>query len=87
MDESMYSISDLKSMQIIDINLGLKLGFVKDFKIDCENHKILSLLLPSHKISWLKKNEDIEIPWERVKKIGVDIILIDGSDLSLNNES
>lgn len=83
----MYAISNLRSMEVIDNNSGLKLGFIKDFKVDCENYKILSILLPTHKISWFGKNEDIEIPWERVKKIGIDVILIDGSDISLSNET
>lgn len=80
MEEALYSIQNLKTMEVIDVSSGARIGYIKDFKIDCENYKILSILLPSSSISWFGKNNDIEIPWERVKKVGVDIILVDGSD-------
>jgi sporulation protein YlmC with PRC-barrel domain len=43
-------------------------------------------LLPTQKSSWFNKNNSIEIPWEKVKKIGVDVILVDGSDINIGNE-
>jgi YlmC/YmxH family sporulation protein len=85
MEVSMHSIGNIRSMEVIDITTGVKLGFIKDFKIDCENYKIISILLPNQKISWFSKNDSIEIPWSKVTKIGIDVILIDGSGLALNN--
>ncbi|OAA94323.1 YlmC/YmxH family sporulation protein [Clostridium coskatii] len=79
----LFSLTNLRNMEIIDINTGAKLGFIKDLKINCEEHKIISIILPSQtfKISLFGKNEDIEIPWDNVKKIGVDVILVDGKNL------
>jgi YlmC/YmxH family sporulation protein len=85
MEVSMYSIGNIRSMEVIDITTGSKLGFIKDLKVDCEEYKILSILMPNQKISWFSKNDSIEIPWSRVKKIGIDVILIDGSGLPINN--
>ncbi len=85
MEISMYSIGNIRSMEVIDITTGSKLGFIKDFKVDCENYKILSIILPNQKISWFGKNDSIEIPWSNVTKIGVDVILVDGGSLALNN--
>lgn len=85
MENSMYSVGNLRSMEVIDVTCGVKLGFIKDLKIDCENYKILSLVMPNQKISWFSKNDSIEIPWSKVVKIGIDVILIDGADLQLNN--
>jgi YlmC/YmxH family sporulation protein len=85
MEVSMYSIGSIRSMEVIDITTGVKLGYIKDLKVDCENYKILSILLPNQKISWFSKNDSIEIPWSKVTKIGVDVILIDGTGLTLNN--
>ena len=42
MDEIMYSINNLRVMEVIDINTGAKIGFIRDFKIDCDNYKIES---------------------------------------------
>ncbi len=78
METSMFAVNSLKTMEIIDINAGTKLGYIKDFKINCEEYKIESIIIPTQKSGWFSKNEDIELPWERIKKIGVDVILVDG---------
>jgi YlmC/YmxH family sporulation protein len=83
LEGDLFSLTNLRNMEVIDINTGAKLGFIKDLKINCEEHRILSIILPSQtfKISLFGKNEDIEIPWDNVKKIGVDVILVDGKNL------
>lgn len=85
MELSMYSIGNIRSMEVIDISTGAKLGFIKDLKVDCDQYKILSILLPNQKISWFSKNDSIEIPWSKVTKIGIDVILVDGSGLAISN--
>jgi YlmC/YmxH family sporulation protein len=80
MEMSMYSINNLKSMEVIDINSGIRLGYIKDVKIDCEEHKIISVLLPIQKNSWFSKFEVLEIPWSKVRKVGVDVILVQGEE-------
>lgn len=84
MEGDLFSLTNLKDMEIIDVNTGTKLGFIKDLNIDCDEHRIISVVLPSQtsKISLFSKNEDIEVPWENIKKIGVDVILIDGEELA-----
>lgn len=85
-DTSLFSISDLRNMEVIDINQGTKLGYIKDFKIDCNNYKITAIILPSQKVSWFGKNEDIEIPWSNIKRIGIDVLLVDGSEILYGKE-
>ena len=46
----MYSINNLRVMEVIDINTGAKIGFIRDFKIDCDNYKIEAILLPIQKL-------------------------------------
>lgn len=85
METSMFAISSLKSMEVIDINTGSKLGYIKDFKINCDEHKLEGIILPTtQKSGWFSKNEDIEVEWGRIKKIGVDVILIDGDGIVEN---
>jgi YlmC/YmxH family sporulation protein len=84
-NKALYSIGNLRTMEIIDLNTGTKLGFIKDFKIDCDECKVMSIILPSQKISWFGKSDDIEIPWENIKKIGVDVVLIDGGEFMLKD--
>jgi YlmC/YmxH family sporulation protein len=86
MESLMYALNNLRQMEIIDINSGSKMGYIKDLKVDCEEYRIISIMLPTQKSSWFNKNNSIEIPWEKVKKIGVDVILVDGSDVNMENE-
>lgn len=85
METSMFAINSLKTMEIININTGTKLGYIKDFKVNCEEYKLEAIILPTQKSGWFSKNEDIELPWERIKKIGVDVILVDGEGIVENN--
>lgn len=71
-----YSINNLKMMEVIDISTGTKLGYIKDLVIECNEYKILSILIPREKNGWFSKNSDFEIEWDKITKIGTDIILV-----------
>ncbi len=76
----MVKISELKQKDVININDGRRLGVVYDVEIDMEKGKIDALVVPgTGKILGLfSKESDIVVSWENIKKIGVDVILIDG---------
>lgn len=86
METSMYSINNLRSMEVIDIGSGSKLGYIKDFTIDCSDYKIISIVLPDQKVSWFGKNDSLEIPWSKVVKVGIDVILVDAGDVILESK-
>ena len=81
MEIQMHTINNLKEMEIVDINTGAKIGYIRDFKIDCEEHKIVSIIIPSSKLSWFNKSNFFELEWAKVVKIGIDVILVDGKEL------
>lgn len=76
MELELHSINGMRNMEVIDINTGTKIGYIKDFKIDCEQNKITSLILPGEIKSWFGKENDIEVPWKDIVKIGTDVILV-----------
>lgn len=78
-DLILHSLNVIRSMEIIDINTGCKLGFAQDLVIDIEESKIVSIIIPSSGNSWFNKGDDIEIPWSKVIKAGMDVILVDTS--------
>ncbi|NFR05415.1 YlmC/YmxH family sporulation protein [Clostridium botulinum] len=80
------SINNLRMMEVIDVSTGSKLGYIKDFLIDCIEYKILSLIIPREKSSIFSKDENIEISWSKIIKIGVDVILIDIGEEILQEE-
>lgn len=86
MEEILHSLNRLKSMEVIDVTTGSKLGFIKDLVVDCDDYKIISILLPNQKLGWFSKSNDIEIPWQQINKVGVDVILVDCKDISYNKD-
>lgn len=86
MEETLNSINAMKTMEVIDVNSGAKIGFIKDIKIDCDEHRILSVILPGESKGWFSKTDDIEIMWNKIVKVGVDVILVDFDGKSFYNK-
>ncbi len=78
----MLRISDLRMRDIVNISDGRRLGLLKDIDIDLEMGRIKALILPGQNKGWslfAQRSDDIVVPWEKIKKIGVDVILVDAS--------
>ncbi len=71
--------SDFRQKEVINISDGKRLGFVSDVEIDLESGKIDAIILPGvgRLFGLLGKENEFVIPWEKIKKIGEDIILVD----------
>lgn len=89
MNGRLHSLSALRNMEVIDVNTGIRLGYIKDIVIDIENKRVDSLILPLEQKRMFSRGEDFELPWDKVVKAGVDVILIDGNEyidkISKNN--
>ena len=66
----------MRNMEVIDVLTGSKIGYIRDFKIDCDANKIVSLILPGEIKSWFSKDDNIEVMWKDIVKIGSDVILV-----------
>ncbi|ABR33304.1 MULTISPECIES: YlmC/YmxH family sporulation protein [Clostridium] len=80
MELELHSLNAMRSMEVIDILTGTKIGFIKDFKIDCDENKIVALILPGEIKSWFAKEDEKEILWSDIVKIGTDVILVKAKD-------
>jgi len=81
-------ISDLRLLDVVNVKDGRRLGPIKDLDLDLERGSVKGIVLPGPSRSWgffgsssSSKTEDYFVPWDRVKKIGVDVILVDVNDL------
>ncbi len=75
----MVRLGDLRDRDVINLD-GKRLGVVSDLDLDLDNGKIRALILPGAGgfMGMLGgRRNDLVIPWEQVKKIGVDVILVD----------
>lgn len=73
-------ISELSGKEVIDISNGVHLDTISgcDFYLD-DSGRILSLVLPrrSDVINFWSDRKQRVIPWEKVKRIGNEIMLIE----------
>lgn len=78
----MLKLSDLRMRDIVNVTDGRRLGFLKDIDVDLDMGRIRALILPGQGKFWSwfgSRTDDIVIPWDKIKKIGVDVILVDAS--------
>lgn len=70
---------DFKHKEVINITDAKRLGFVQDVNADLETGTITSIIVPgsSKFISIFSSANDIIIPWDKIRSIGEDIILVE----------
>ena len=70
---------DFKHKEVVNIKDGKKLGYVQDVCADLETGVITSIIVPGNNkfMSFFSSNNDIVIPWQNVKCIGEDLILVE----------
>ena len=70
---------DFKHKEVINITDGNRLGFVQDVTANLESGTITSIIVPgSNKVlNIFSSSNDIIIPWEKIKCIGDDVILVE----------
>lgn len=75
----MVRVSDLRQRDVINVSDGRRLGMIKDFDLNLEEGFIKSIMLPGpgRLLGLFGRNDDLEIPWEKIIKVGVDVILVD----------
>ena len=70
---------DFKHNEVVNIVDGKRLGFVQDVTADLESGVITSIIVPGNSklLNLFAGNNDIVIPWQDIKCIGEDIILVE----------
>lgn len=74
-------LSDLQHKDVVNINDGTKVGNIIDIRLD-EKGNMDGLIVEKSKfiISMFTSNNEVEIKWNQISKIGEDVILV-----SINN--
>ncbi|MEW6697935.1 MAG: YlmC/YmxH family sporulation protein [Bacillota bacterium] len=75
----MIKATQLETKDIVNLKDGAKLGPVKDLHIDLETGKVVALVLQGSRryFGLVRSGKDMVIPWDLVKKIGIDTLLVD----------
>lgn len=79
----MIKVSELKTLEVINVIDGRRLGVICDLDINLEEGSIRAIVVPgSGKVFGLFGGDrDYVIPWEKIVKIGVDTILVEVENL------
>lgn len=73
-----YSLSELREKEVINIENGEKLGFIDDVEFETEREKIAAFVIFGRKrlCGLLGKDKDLVITCEQIQLIGTDTVLV-----------
>jgi len=74
-------LGELVGKEIVNLNNGARLGVVgeSDVTIDIESGSVCSIILPRRSTfinMWMDKSQMV-IPWESIRKIGEEVIIVE----------
>jgi len=71
-------ISELRDKQVVCVNSGITLGPVCDVEVDTKCGRLVSIVIfgRCRYFGMFGKEDDIIIPWEEIKVIGPDTVLV-----------
>ena len=72
-------VTELRCREVINVCTGLRMGFVCDVIINTATGQILALVVPGpcSLFGIFGREDDFVIPWECVRRIGEDLILVE----------
>jgi YlmC/YmxH family sporulation protein len=74
-------LNDLVGKEMVNIYDGMRMGTVgeSDMLVNQENGSIVSIILPNrgNALNFWTDRQKLVIPWEAVKKIGREVIVVD----------
>lgn len=76
------STRDLKLKEVINVIDGKRLGNITDIEIDVETGRLTAIVVPGvgKFLGLFGRNDDVIIPWDKIKKIGMDVILVEAGN-------
>lgn len=72
-------ISELRCKEIINVSDGSRYGYLGDAEVDLETGQVTALVVPGRLrfFGLLGREEDQVFPWDAVRRVGEDIILVE----------
>lgn len=73
------TFSELRYKEVINVKTGHRLGYVGDLQLDPDSGNIQALIVPEQARlgGVFGKAEDYIVPWDSIRRIGDDIIIIE----------
>ena len=73
--------SELRNKEIIHVCEGTRLGYLNDVCIDTDTGRVTAIMVPGRCrfLGLFGRDSDYIIPWGCIRRIGEDIILVEGA--------
>ena len=74
-------LKELINKDVISEQDGTKLGKIYDLELDTASGKILTIFVKEgiRIVDFFKSNNNLEIPWSKIIKIGSDVIIVENT--------
>ena len=74
-------IAELQYKEVVDIANGTRYGYIGDLEINTERGTVESIIIYGRPRLWglLGREADTVFPWSAIKRIGADLILVEGA--------
>lgn len=71
--------TELHCKEVICVNDGRRLGFIADAKVELPEGNVVAIIVPGpcRCFGLVGGREDYVIPWNCIKRVGPDIVLVD----------
>lgn len=81
--EDICRVTDLRHKEVINLHNGMRLGYIYDAEFSKTNRNISALIIAGKPrfFGLLGRFDDIIIPYDKISKIGEDIILVNSDTL------
>ena len=72
-------ITELTCKEVICISDGRRLGFISDVELEVPTGKVVAIVVPGpcRLFGIAGRKDDYVIPWNCIRRIGPDIVLVD----------
>lgn len=76
---ALVKISDLRVKDVVNLADGRRIGLIGDFELDLESGRVTAIVVPGpgRVLGFFGRERDLVIPWRQVKRIGIDVILVE----------
>ena len=72
-------VTDLSCKEVVCVSDGARLGYVSDVEVEVPEGQVKAIVVPGRG-KWfglLGRTEDYVIPWNAIRRVGDDIILVE----------
>jgi YlmC/YmxH family sporulation protein len=72
-------VTELSCKEVVCIRDGARLGYVADVEVEVPEGQVCAIVVPGkcRLFGLLGRTEDFVIPWNAIRRVGDDIILVD----------